>query len=299
MNKEYISFILKGMAMGAANVIPGVSGGTIALITGIYERLINAIKNFNLKAIRLLFKGQFKSFAKHVDLYFIISVFLGIGIAIISLAKLLEYLFLHYPIWVWAFFLGLVLASVWFVGKMVKKWNFASVLSLLMGLSIAFLVSILPPASENDAIWYLLICGIVAMCSMILPGLSGSYVLIILGNYHLVILESVSQFNFEVLIPVGIGAIIGLLAFSHLLSWLLKRFHSSTIALLTGFILGSIGILWPWKHEITDIFTDNTKVIIYKWIWPPMDTTFWIAFLLFISGIFVIYTTEKLAKTKS
>src|SRR5690606_21442029 len=159
--------------------------------------------------------------------------------------KLLEYLFLNYPVFVWAFFFGLVLASVWFVGKTVKKWHVGSVLSLLVGTLIAVLISIMSPASENEAIWYLFICGIVAMCSMILPGLSGSVVLILLGNYQLVMIQAVSQFRLDILLPVGAGAVIGLVAFSHVLSWLLKRFPDSTIALLTGFILGSLGILWP------------------------------------------------------
>lgn len=286
------------MAMGAANVIPGVSGGTIALITGIFERLINAIKNINLTAVRLLLKGEFRLFAQHLDLTFLILVFLGVGMAIVSLAKLLDYLFLHYPVFVWAFFFGLVLASVWFVGKTVKKWHLGSVLSLLAGVIIAALISIMSPASENEAIWYLFICGIVAMCSMILPGLSGSFVLILLGNYQLVMIQAVSQFRLDILVPVGAGAVIGLLAFSHALSWLLKRFPDSTIALLTGFILGSLGILWPWKNAITETFGDKIKVVGYDWYWPPMDAGFWMACLLFIAGIGAIYLTEKLALAK-
>lgn len=284
--------------MGAANVIPGVSGGTIALITGIFERLINAIKNINLKAARLLFKGEWSLFAQHIDLSFLILVFLGIGTAIISLAKLLEFLFFNYPVFVWAFFFGLVLASVWFVGKTVKKWHTGSVLALLAGAIIAASISIMSPASENEAIWYLFICGIVAMCSMILPGLSGSFVLILMGNYQLVMIQAVSQFRLDILIPVGAGAVIGLLAFSHVLSWLLKRFPDSTIALLTGFIMGSLGILWPWKRAITETFGDKVKVISYDWYWPTMDFNFWMAGFLFLAGIAAIYLTEHLAQSK-
>ncbi|GAO28692.1 membrane protein [Geofilum rubicundum JCM 15548] len=284
--------------MGAANVIPGVSGGTIALITGIFERLINAIKNINLTAARLLFKGEWSLFAQHIDLSFLILVFLGIGTAIISLAKLLEFLFFNYPVFVWAFFFGLVLASVWFVGKTVKKWHTGSVLSLLAGAIIAASISIMSPASENEAIWYLFICGIVAMCSMILPGLSGSFVLILMGNYQLVMIQAVSQFRLDILIPVGAGAVIGLLAFSHVLSWLLKRFPDSTIALLTGFIMGSLGILWPWKRAITETFGDKVKVISYDWYWPTMDFNFWMAGFLFLAGIAAIYLTEHLAQSK-
>lgn len=299
MLKQNLSLLLKGMAMGAANVIPGVSGGTIALITGIFERLINAIKRFNGTAVRLFFTGQWRAFAAHIDLTFLLLVFAGIGLAILSLAKLLDYLFVHYPTLVWAFFFGLVLASVYFVGKTVKKWHSASVLSLLVGAILAGSISVLSPASENSETWYLLICGVVAMCSMILPGLSGSFVLVLLGNYQLVMIQAVSQFQLDILLPVGAGAVVGLLAFSHLLSWLLKRFPDSTIALLTGFILGSLGVLWPWKNALTEQFGDKIKVVGYDYFLPEANFEFALALLLFVAGIALIWLTEKSAKHKS
>lgn len=299
MLKQNLSLLLKGMAMGAANVIPGVSGGTIALITGIFERLINAIKRFNGTAVRLFFTGQWRAFAAHIDLTFLLLVFAGIGLAILSLAKLLDYLFVHYPTLVWAFFFGLVLASVYFVGKTVKKWHSASVLSLLVGALIAGSISVLSPASENSETWYLLICGVVAMCSMILPGLSGSFVLVLLGNYQLVMIQAVSQFQLDILLPVGAGAVVGLLAFSHLLSWLLKRFPDSTIALLTGFILGSLGVLWPWKNALTEQFGDKIKVVGYDYFLPEANFEFVLALLLFVAGIALIWLTEKSAQHKS
>lgn len=299
MLKQNLSLLLKGMAMGAANVIPGVSGGTIALITGIFERLINAIKRFNGTAVRLFFTGQWRAFAAHIDLTFLLLVFAGIGLAILSLAKLLDYLFVHYPTLVWAFFFGLVLASVYFVGKTVKKWHSASVLSLLVGAILAGSISVLSPASENSETWYLLICGVVAMCSMILPGLSGSFVLVLLGNYQLVMIQAVSQFQLDILLPVGAGAVLGLLAFSHLLSWLLKRFPDSTIALLTGFILGSLGVLWPWKNALTEQFGDKIKVVGYDYFLPETNFEFALALLLFVAGIALIWLTEKSAQHKS
>lgn len=299
MLKQNLSLLLKGMAMGAANVIPGVSGGTIALITGIFERLINAIKRFNGTAVRLFFTGQWRAFAAHIDLTFLLLVFAGIGLAILSLAKLLDYLFVHYPTLVWAFFFGLVLASVYFVGKTVKKWHSASVLSLLVGAILAGSISVLSPASENSETWYLLFCGVVAMCSMILPGLSGSFVLVLLGNYQLVMIQAVSQFQLDILLPVGAGAVVGLLAFSHLLSWLLKRFPDSTIALLTGFILGSLGVLWPWKNALTEQFGDKIKVVGYDYFLPETNFEFALALLLFVAGIALIWLTEKSAQHKS
>ncbi len=294
----YFKTALKGAAMGAANVIPGVSGGTIALITGIFERLINAIKSFDIKAVKLLFSGQLKDFAKHIDLYFLIALFTGVGVAIISLAKLFKFLFEHYPIFIWAFFFGLVLASIYFVGKSVKKWSVSSVISLIVGTAIAVTISVMTPASENSSFLYLIICGVVAVCSMILPGLSGSFVLILLGNYQLVMINAVSDFNAKVLFPVVLGAGVGLVAFSHVLSWLLKKFHNQTIAMLTGFITGSLGILWPWKEPITKQFGEKIKTVGYDYYTPEMNSEFYLAVFFIILGIASIVATEFFANKK-
>ncbi len=294
----YIQTVLKGAAMGAANVIPGVSGGTIALITGIFERLINAIKSFNGKAIQLLLKGKIKDFIKHIDLGFLIALFTGIGMAVVSLAKLFEYLFENYPIYIWAFFFGLVLASIYFVGKTVGKWSASSIISLIAGTAIALSISILTPASENDSFTYLILCGVVAICSMILPGLSGSFVLILLGNYQLVMIDAINNISIAILLPVGLGAGVGLIAFSHFLSWLLKKYHNQTIALLTGFIAGSLGILWPWKHELTQQFGDKIKTVGYDYFVPELNTEFYFALVFIILGIASIVLTEFLASDK-
>lgn len=296
--KEQLSTTIKGIAMGSANVIPGVSGGTIALITGIFERLINAIKSFDVTAFKLLMQGKFKQFAAHTDLTFLVSLFFGVGIAILSLARLLDFLFINHPVYIWSFFFGLVLASVYFVGKTVKRWHWGSVSSFLVGTAVAILISLTKPASENDAMWYLFICGIVAVCSMILPGLSGSFVLILMGNYQLVMIQAINHLDLRILLPVVAGSAIGLILFSHFLAWLLKRFPHSTIAMLTGFILGSLGILWPWKTEITALFGEKTKVIGYNWHMPETNKTFYMALVFFLLGIFVIYITEHLGSRK-
>nr|MDA3820502.1 DUF368 domain-containing protein [Candidatus Delongbacteria bacterium] len=175
--KHALNYGLKGMAMGAANVIPGVSGGTIALITGIFERLMDAIKSFNVKAAKLLFKGKLKDFANHVDLFFLVFVLSGIVVAIVSIARLFEYLFEDYPVYIWAFFFGLVAASVYYVARRIGRWTWQVIVSFALGTTAAVVISVLTPATENVEIWYLFICGIVAACSMILPGLSGSFVL--------------------------------------------------------------------------------------------------------------------------
>ncbi|MCU4155724.1 DUF368 domain-containing protein [Carboxylicivirga sp. A043] len=301
MNNAISSFIkiaIKGAAMGAANVIPGVSGGTIALITGIFERLINAIKSFNGKAIQLLLKRDFKELAKHIDLYFLIALFTGIGLAVISLAKLFDYLFINYPIYIWAFFFGLVLASVYYVGKTLKQWSVSAIISLSVGTAIAISFTVLTPASQNDSFLYLILCGVIAICSMILPGLSGSFVLILLGNYQLVMIDAINNLSFKILLPVALGAGVGLVAFSHFLSWLLKKYHNQTIALLTGFIAGSLGILWPWKIEETQQFGEKIKTVGFDYYQPEFTSEFYFAVIFIILGIASITITELLATKK-
>jgi len=300
MFKEWITLFLKGLAIGAANVIPGVSGGTIALITGIFEKLINSIKSFNLTALKLIIKGDFKGFARHTNLYFLIAIFLGVAVSILTFARLLDYLFTNYPVYIWAYFFGLIMASVFFVGKTISKWTFTVILIFIIGTVIAGAISMLPVATENSSFLYLLLCGIVAVCSMILPGLSGSFVLVLMGNYKLVMIDAVNNLNIMVLLPVVMGAIIGLLGFSYLLSWIFKNFKDQTIALLTGFILGSLAILWPWKHEITKAFGNKIKVIGYERFIPEHFSTEVILALIYaILGILSIWILEKMAQKKT
>ncbi len=295
MIKEYIITALKGMAMGIANVIPGVSGGTIALITGIFERLINAIKSFNLKALKLLLGGKFKEFAEYTDLAFLLSLFVGIATAIVLVARLFDYLFKNYPVYIWSFFFGLILASVFFVGKTVEKWRFSVVITFVFGAVVAALFTFLSPANQNDNFWYLILCGVVAICSMILPGLSGSFVLILMGNYQLVAIDAINTLNLKVLMPVAIGAVAGLIAFSHFLSWLFKTYKDQTISALTGFIFGSLGIIWPWKEPIEKTFGDKVKIVGYDYHSPSMNAEFFIALAIMLAGVAAIYFMENSA----
>lgn len=309
--KEATINFFKGFAMGAANVIPGVSGGTIALITGIFERLIDSLKSFDVKAMRLLLKGKIKDFVEYTDLIFLIVVLFGTGVSIISFAKLLTYLFINYPIFIWAYFFGLILASVWFVGKTIDKFTIAVFFWFIIGAAVAITITLISPAGENTSFWYLFLSGIVAICSMILPGLSGSFVLVLMGEYELV-LRAVDNFNFGVLIPVALGAVIGLLAFAHLLSWLYKRFKNQTIALLSGFILGSLWILWPWKNaydksgtllpadKFGKILADvKPETLIYQKYLPNFDSMVIIAIILGILGFLTIWILEKTASKNS
>ncbi len=295
MQKNYLIIMLKGMAMGIANVIPGVSGGTIALITGIFERLINAIKSFDLKAVKLLFTGNFKEFARYTDLAFIISLFVGVGVAILAIARLFEFLFTNYPVYIWSYFFGLILASIYFVGKTIDKWNWGAIIAFVLGTALAIALTFMKPAAQNDNVWYLILCGIVAICSMILPGLSGSYVLILMGNYQLVAIDAINHLRFEILIPVAIGAIVGLIVFSHFLSWLFKKYKNQTLAVLTGFILGSLGIIYPWKTPIEQHFGEKIKVVGYDYFIPHLSMEVIVALGIMLLGIASIWWMESLA----
>lgn len=299
--KAYLILVLKGIGMGAANVIPGVSGGTVALITGIFERLVDSIRSFDTVAVRMLLRGEFRAFATHTSLYFLIAVFAGVAIAILALARILEPLFDDYPVYVWAFFFGLILASVYFVGRTVGRWTLTVAVCFLCGTGGAVAVSLVSDmAAENDAYWYVFLCGIVAICSMILPGLSGSYVLLLMGNYELVVIDAVNDFDLGVLIPMVLGAIAGVVAFSRLLAWVLQRYRDQTISLLTGFIFGSLSLLWPWKDEIREILSDGTeKVVGYDQYLPGFGWELLGAVALMVAGILVIWAFELLARTRS
>lgn len=293
---QFFSNLLKGIGIGTANVIPGVSGGTIALLTGIFERLIDSLKSFNLTAIKLLFSGKFKEFAKYTDLIFLCSVGCGVLIAILSVARIFDYLFEHHPIYLWSFFFGLILTSIYYVGITIEKWDWKVVLSFIIGTAIALFIAFGKPAKENDNLIYLLICGAVATCSMILPGLSGSFVLVLMGNYQLIMIDAVTDLNLKILIPVIIGGVVGLIAFSHVLSWILKKYRNITIALLTGFILGSMPIIWPWKNTVITIVGNEEITTGYDYFLPEMNIQFAIALVIILIGASIIVLTEKIAK---
>ena len=293
---QYIANFFKGLGVGSANVIPGVSGGTIALITGIFERLINALKSCNLTAIKLFFTGKFKEFAQHIDLWFLVSVGSGVLVAILSIARLFEFLFAEYPIYLWSFFFGMILASIYYVGITIEKFNWKVLVSFVIGTAIALLIAFGTPAKENSNFIYLIICGAVATCSMILPGLSGSFVLVLMGNYQLIMIDAVNDLNLKILLPVVVGGVVGLLAFSHLLSWIFKNYRDITIAVLTGFILGSMPIIWPWKNDVITYFGSEAKVTGYEYYLPELNLDFSIALVIMLIGAALIVLTEKMAK---
>jgi putative membrane protein len=245
--KEYFVIGLKGMAMGAADVVPGVSGGTIAFISGIYEELLSSISNVNLGLFTTLKSEGLKSAWKQLNGNFLAALFVGIFISIISLAKAIKYLLENEPILLWSFFFGLVLASIIYIAKQITKWNLISCLVLILGAILAFYITTLNPlVSENSSPLFIFLAGTIAICAMILPGISGSFILVLLGAYKPV-LDAVNNRDFKTILVFMAGAIVGLLAFSRVLKWLFKHYKNYTLAVLTGFIIGSLNKIWPWK----------------------------------------------------
>jgi putative membrane protein len=304
--KDHLLLVLKGMGMGAADVIPGVSGGTIAFITGIYEELIESIKSVNLNALKLFFSFKLAAFWKAINGNFLLSVLLGIGISIFSLAKGLEYLLHHYPILVWSFFFGLIVASAIYITRTIKKWDARTVIAGIAGIVVAYFITVISPAEANTTWLFIFISGSIAICAMILPGISGSFILVLLGMYKF-ILSAVGDLNIPVLLVFIAGAAIGIIAFSNLLSWLLKKFHNITIAVLSGFMVGSLNKVWPWK-KITETFVDRhgeVRPLAEKNILPGTYENLtgneaWLlgAILLAVFGFALIFVVEGLTKQK-
>ena len=246
---------VKGACMGAADVIPGVSGGTIAFITGIYDQLIGSINSINGEAIKLFFSGRFKEFWKHINGSFLVSLFCGILFSVLTLAGLMQYLLEHHPIQTWAFFFGLIVASSIFILKGIEGWNMKYVIFVILGIILGVVVCTLSPTQTPDALWFIFLSGAIAICAMILPGISGSFILLILGKYKFIMgaitgLTSGAAVgeSLVILCVFAVGAVCGLLSFSKFLHWLLGRYHKQTLLVLAGFIIGSLVKVWPWSN---------------------------------------------------
>tara|TARA_A100001015_G_scaffold311778_1_gene415680 strand:+ start:387 stop:1277 length:891 start_codon:yes stop_codon:yes gene_type:complete len=291
--KKEAGLFLKGFAMGAANVIPGVSGGTIAFISGIYERLIKALKSFDLSILKLFRQGHFREIVGKTDLKFLSILFSGIALSIFSLAHILEYIIKYYETFTLAFFFGLVVASSLGVGRQISKFSLSVLITFFIGCSFAVSVALLTPMEANDHWAYVVLCGIVAVSSMILPGLSGSYVLLLMGNYALM-LQSISHLNFKFLIPFVLGCLLGLIIFSRLLNYFFDHFQDATISLLTGFVVGSLLIIWPWKTTHYIKIETREKAVGYDWYFPSFDYEMIIGVGLIMLGFIVVSGIERL-----
>lgn len=303
--KDYILLGVKGACMGAADVVPGVSGGTIAFISGIYEELINSIRSINATAVRLLLKGRLKEFWRAINGNFLVSILAGILFSIVALVKAITYLLEHEPILIWSFFFGLVLASSVTVCRTIERKTLSRWVAFLIGAVGAYFITVATPAETPTGLWFIFLCGAIAICAMILPGISGSFILLLMGKYTYIMgavkglisgTEVVS--NLLTLCCFAVGALIGIVSFSNLLSWLLSRWKDVTIALLGGFMFGSLNKIWPWK-EVVETYVNShgeMKPLVEVNIAPNGQVL--PAILLAVIGFAVVIGIEVVANRK-
>lgn len=305
--KDFILISIKGICMGAADVVPGVSGGTIAFISGIYEELINSIKSVNLNAFKLFVSGKWKQFWSLINGNFLFALAVGIGISLFTLSRLIKYLLDQYPIFVWSFFFGLIIVSAVVVAKKIGKFRWKEILFILLGTVLAYLFTIISPTETTESYWFLFLCGMLAICAMILPGISGAFILLLLGKYSF-LLDAITNFKLLPLAIVAIGAVVGLLSFSNVLSWLLRKYYSLTISFLVGLMLGSLNKVWPWKITVSTYIDRHgiEKPLYEKSVMPHVfenltgqDAMLMWAILIATIGFLLIYLIEKLATKKS
>ncbi|GAA4242430.1 MULTISPECIES: DUF368 domain-containing protein [Winogradskyella] len=321
--KDRIFLVIKGLAMGAANKVPGVSGGVVAFVAGFYEEFIYSLQRVNKTAFRLLLNGRFKSFYRYINGKFLSLLFLGMIVSYFSVSKLLDYLIVHYELYVWSTFFGMILGSIYYISKDFKEWNRTTILALTLGAIAGISISFLDPAKENDNLFFVFFCGIISVSGMTLPGFSGSFILILLGNYVLLLVDSVNALydtvfdifsgNFEfihnavrirmlkVLAVFTLGSVVGLVTFSHILNYILKHYKNITLATIMGFIIGSLGVVWPWKETIYktnlegSLILDSTgKQIIanYQRFLPDLNTQTYIAIAYIALGILIVLGLE-------
>ena len=302
--KEAVFLSLKGLCMGSADIIPGVSGGTIALITGIYEKLLQAIKSVNLKAARHLLTLDIKSFISEVHLRFLLSLFLGISVAIVSLARIMNYLLHHYPVYTWSLFFGLIAASILVVGQKIRNWRIGACLLLAAGALTAYLVVNTIPVSTPETMVFIFTSGFIAVCAMILPGLSGAFILLILGKYEFITGTLKNPFvleNMMVIVVFCAGCAAGLLSFSRLLNYFIQKYYDLSLAFLTGLMAGSMTKIWPWKETVSSkMIRGKVHILSERNILPAsFDAELYTALCLAGLGLAIVFTLEKLSKHRA
>jgi putative membrane protein len=301
--KDYIVIGLKGMAMGAADVVPGVSGGTIAFISGIYEELLESISNVNFKLLKTLKSEGIKVAWKQVNGTFLLALFVGIFISIISLAKTIKWLLENEPVLLWSFFFGLVVASIIYIGKQVENWNAKIIILFILGIAFGYVITILPSTNVDDINYlFLVFAGAIASCAMILPGISGSYILLLIGVYPIV-MTAITTKDYKIIASIGFGVIVGLLSFSRLLKWLFANYKNEMLIVLTGIMLGSLNKVWPWKETVSTYLNSHgvAKPLLEQSVSPfsfDGDPKFVLAIVLAIVGFGLILLMEKLAVKK-
>ena len=326
---QKFNLFLKGLAMGAANKVPGVSGGTVSFVLGFYEELIYSFRKINLIALKLILNGRFRSFFRYINAQFLALVMLGSMFSYFSISIVLDYFIQYYELYVWSWFFGMIIGSIYYISKDFGVWNLKNTVSLLVGIGIGVAISLMTPARENDNLWFVFICGIIGVSGMTLPGLSGSFILILLGNYVLLLVDSVNSLftvmtsliagNFEILNdPEHIrylkivavftaGSAFGLVSISHVLGYVLKRWHQIVTAIIIGFIVGSLGIVWPWKKEVFAqeagrfiLDNDGDKVVenFKRYIPDFSDSETWFALMFVFIGVALILGIDYYGRNK-
>jgi uncharacterized membrane protein len=326
---QKLNLFLKGLAMGAANKVPGVSGGTVSFVLGFYEELIFSFRRINLKAFKLLLNGRFRSFFRYTNAQFLGLIMAGSMFSYFSVSLVLDYFLIHYENYVWSWFFGMIIGSIYYIGKDFGDWNLRNSISLIIGAAIGIGISFLTPAGENDNLWFVFLCGIIGVSGMTLPGLSGSFILILLGNYVLLLVDSVnvlfsvitnmfvgdfsafedpSQIRYLKIIGVfTAGSAFGLVSTSHILGYVLKRFHQIVTAVIIGFITGSLGIVWPWKEKVFKqvdglILVDqngNNIIENYRRYLPDLSNSeTWISIFYIVIGIALILFIDFYGRKK-
>lgn len=310
---DYLIITLKGLAMGAADVVPGVSGGTIAFISGIYQELIDSINNVNLSVLKTLKKEGLKAAWQQVNGGFLLALLSGIFISVLTFSKIITHLLETHPILVWSFFFGLIIASIVLIWKETGNWKLVDVLALIIGIVLSYYITIARPVSSPDSYWYLFLSGFIAIIAMILPGISGAFILLLMGSYETVIgtinrfRDGIVKFDLAILGEAmlklsvfALGAIIGLKSFSKILHWMFEKHKNTTLALLIGFMVGSLNKVWPWKQVLETRINSHGEVVpfIENSILPqnfegnPQVLT---AIILAFAGFIVIFGMEKMA----
>lgn len=325
--KDKIFLVIKGLAMGAANKVPGVSGGVVAFVAGFYEEFIYSLQKVNKTAFKLLFNGRYKSFFNYINGRFLGLLFLGMVVSYFSVSKILDYFLVHSELYVWSLFFGMIIGSIYYINKDFSDWNYQTISSLIIGITLGVAISFLDPAKENDNLFFVFFCGIISVSGMTLPGFSGSFILILLGNYVLLLVDSVNALSdtfyeiivgdfslfqnserirmLKVLAVFTLGSVAGLVTFSHILSYILKHYKSITIASIIGFIVGSLGVVWPWKKTIYRM-TDNggyiydstgKKVVLnYERFIPDLNGETYMAIVYIVVGIAIVLGLEWYGK---
>lgn len=286
-----IKVFIKGMVMGAVNVFP-ISSGTISLVLGVYERFINAIKSFNHKNIKYLFKGEGKEFARRTDIKFLLTIVLGILVGMVVTSIFLKKTLQSYFVYTWSFFLGLIIASVVYVLKRIEKIDFKKVLLLLVGMTVSILISIMSKPDENDNFFYLFLCGIIGATGMVVPGVSGSHLMLLMGNYKLIVADAIPAMTkastfmhgASILLPFVLGALVSIVSFSYLLSWLMREYRNGTLSVLAGFMLGSLPVVYPWRTHTGG------------YLLPPWSSELLIALVMVALGAISVYVLELMAR---